>query len=176
MAVYFTIDAVAWNPSDDPFLGAVKYTATVTLTADTGYTFFGLGTATINGNPVTIESNTGDTVTLSYEFPQTVPVSAADVNFGGGPEDETIDLSGDPAEPISWNTGSLTVAVDTSPGAWASGAIFAWYLDGKLISGETDSTITIMAKNYLPGTHYLFVDVSKNEDAYSKTLIFTITQ
>jgi len=68
----FTRGAVTWSPDDAPFGVNTRYTATVTLTANSGYTFKGLETATINGNSAIVMENTGDTVTLSFEFPITV--------------------------------------------------------------------------------------------------------
>jgi hypothetical protein len=68
----FTIGAVSWSPSDNPFLGETVYTATVSLTANNGgYTFLGFNSATINGNSATVSDNTGTSVTLSYTFPTT---------------------------------------------------------------------------------------------------------
>ncbi|MCL2472302.1 MAG: hypothetical protein FWF26_01370, partial [Treponema sp.] len=70
----FKIGAVTWNPSDNPFTNSVNYTATVTLTANDNYSFEKLSSATINGNSAAIIENTGDELTLSYEFPKTLPV------------------------------------------------------------------------------------------------------
>ena len=104
------------------------------------------------------------------------PDSTIGISFGSGPENETIDWSSDPALSIDWNTGSLTVTVNTASGAWTSGASFAWYLDGAPVSGQTNSTITVDARDSVPGKHYLSVDITQNGDSYSKTLIFMITQ
>ena len=84
----YTPGAVTWSPSDNPFAAGTVYTATVMLTAESGYTFTGLAAAnaTIDGNPATIVSNTGDTVTLSYEFPATAalpPTAITSVAVGG---------------------------------------------------------------------------------------------
>ena len=68
---HFSIGAISWSPNDDPFLGGTVYTATVTLTAHSGYTFTKLSTATFNGQGAVIANNTGDAVTLSYTFPET---------------------------------------------------------------------------------------------------------
>jgi len=67
----FTIGAVTWLPVDNPFLGNTVYTATVTLTANSGYTFTGLNATTINGQNAIVTNNSGDAVTLSYAFPET---------------------------------------------------------------------------------------------------------
>ena len=69
----FTAGTVTWSPGDSPFKGGVVYTATVTLTANSGYTFTGLhdNKVQVNGEPVTVSQNTGGTVMLSHTFPET---------------------------------------------------------------------------------------------------------
>jgi len=66
----FSVGAVSWAPNDNPFNAETQYTATVTLTANSGYTFNGLTAATINGNTATITNNKSSAVTLSYRFPR----------------------------------------------------------------------------------------------------------
>lgn len=63
-----TASAVTWNPTDAAF-GEKIYTATVTLTADTDYTFANDAVFTINGYKATDTKNADDSVTLSYTFP-----------------------------------------------------------------------------------------------------------
>jgi len=69
----FTAGTVTWSPNVSVFLGGAVYTATVTLTANDGFTFTGLNNnnAAINGNNAAVSNNTGETVTLSYTFPAT---------------------------------------------------------------------------------------------------------
>jgi hypothetical protein len=69
--VNFIPGDVTWFPDVNPFLGGTEYEATVTLTANAGYTFIGLTTPTINGRVANIEENLGETVTISYKFPPT---------------------------------------------------------------------------------------------------------
>jgi len=69
---HYTAGLVSWSPDDNPFKGGVIYTASVTLTADTGYTFNGLYSATINGYDAVISDNTGTTVTVLYTFAPTL--------------------------------------------------------------------------------------------------------
>ncbi|MDR2174180.1 MAG: IPTL-CTERM sorting domain-containing protein, partial [Burkholderiales bacterium] len=71
----FVCSAVTWAPNDNPFQAGTQYTATITLTASAGYTFTGLAAATINGNAANVISNTGNTVTLSYQFMATSPLA-----------------------------------------------------------------------------------------------------
>jgi hypothetical protein len=68
---YFTIGLVSWSPTDDTFLGGNVYTASVALTANEGYTFAELTSATINGQDAEVINNTESVVTLSYTFPPT---------------------------------------------------------------------------------------------------------
>jgi len=77
----FDSGTVAWftgSNTDTPFsgnqfLGTSVYTATVTLSAHTGFTFTGINNAsvTINGSAATVVSNQGSTLNLSYTFAQT---------------------------------------------------------------------------------------------------------
>ena len=67
----FNVGPVSWSPTHNPFLGGIAYTASVTLTANNGYTFAGLNSATVNGQYATVSNNTGSSVTLFYTFPDT---------------------------------------------------------------------------------------------------------
>jgi len=97
---HYTAGAVSWSPDDNPFRGGTAYTATVTLTADTGYTFAELVTATINSNDAVISGNAGTTVTLSHTFAKTldkeitgiaIKTQPMKLTYTGG---DTLDLSG----------------------------------------------------------------------------------
>jgi len=70
----FTRGNVTWSPTQSPFQGGQVYTASITLTANSGYTFTGLTTANINGSAATVSNNTGTTVTLTHVFPETVRI------------------------------------------------------------------------------------------------------
>lgn len=63
-----TASAVTWNPTDAAF-EAKAYTATVTLTPSTDYTFANDAAFTINGHVVAATKNADGSVTLSYTFP-----------------------------------------------------------------------------------------------------------
>jgi len=69
----FTEGTVTWLPNDNPFKGNTVYTASVTLTAKSGFTFTGLtsNNAKINGDPATVSDNTGETIKLSRTFAET---------------------------------------------------------------------------------------------------------
>ena len=78
---HFTVTAggATWAPTDDPFVVGGIYTVSVTLTPASGYTFAGMGSATINGHAATVTYNAGGTVTLTYTFPPLGPIGS-----GGG--------------------------------------------------------------------------------------------
>jgi len=96
----FTVTATAWNPTTTPFRGSTQYTVSVTLTANTNYTFTGgLSTATISGQTATITNNTGNAVTLSYQFPATAAKTVSSITLNTNPRltynhGQPLDLSG----------------------------------------------------------------------------------
>ena len=66
---HYTASTVTWDPADTAF-GEKAYTATVTLTPKTDYTFANDAVFTINGHKaITVAKNTDGSVTLSYAFP-----------------------------------------------------------------------------------------------------------
>ncbi len=67
-----TTPQITWTPSNSTAGYNTSYTASVTLTADTGYKFVDSTTATINGNTATsVNKNTDGTLTVTYAFPAT---------------------------------------------------------------------------------------------------------
>jgi hypothetical protein len=96
----FSIGMVSWSPADDPFLGNVAYTATVTLTANNRCTFTGLSSASVNSQSATISNNTGATVMLSHTFPVTDDRTATGITIKTPPTNlvythgDTLDLAG----------------------------------------------------------------------------------
>lgn len=67
-----TTPQITWTPSDTTAGYNKSYTASVTLTADTGYEFTDSTTATVLGNNATsITKNTDGTLTITYDFPAT---------------------------------------------------------------------------------------------------------
>ncbi|WP_461257686.1 SUMF1/EgtB/PvdO family nonheme iron enzyme [Treponema sp. R80B11-R83G3] len=107
----YATGAVSWSPDDNPFKGETVYTATVTLTAHTGYTFTRLAAATVNGDGASISDNTGTTVTLSHTFAKTLARNITGITIKSQPEEltytegEALNLSG-LAVVLTFDTGS----------------------------------------------------------------------
>ena len=74
-----TTPQIAWTPGDTTAGYNTSYTASITLTADTGYKFVDSTTATINGNTATsVNKNTDGTLTVTYAFPATAVLTATE--------------------------------------------------------------------------------------------------
>jgi hypothetical protein len=114
----YTCGAVSWSPNDNPFKSGTVYTASVTLTADKGYTFTGLTAATINAQSASVTNNTGKAVTLSRAFaatgtdnPNDIAITVAAVTITG-PEKDDIPVTAAPTGGAGYTCG----AVSWSPG------------------------------------------------------------
>ncbi|WP_461257715.1 leucine-rich repeat protein [Treponema sp. R80B11-R83G3] len=96
----FIVSGITWEPSHNPFQGGMAYTASVTLTANSGHTFTGLSSAKINGHDAVVTNNTGTTVTLSHTFAETSTKTVTSITIKSSPSNmsythgETLDLSG----------------------------------------------------------------------------------
>lgn len=66
-----TTPQITWTPSDSAAGYNTSYTASITLTADTGYKFADAVTATVSGNNATsVTKNADGTLTVTYAFPE----------------------------------------------------------------------------------------------------------
>jgi len=97
----FSVGSVSWSPNDySTFIGGRNYTVSITLIADSGFTFTGLTSATINGQSAVISDNTGSTVKLSYTFPETDTRTVTKIEIINQPtrfnytHGDVLDLSG----------------------------------------------------------------------------------
>jgi len=116
----FTIGNVTWLPAHDTFRHSTVYTASVTLTADSSYTFTGLTTAAINGRAAVIAVNTGSAVMLTYTFNATRD-SITNVNIGvtapvtgAMPSTASIGEGGFGAGYVTWSPSHNPFQVNTS--------------------------------------------------------------
>ena len=160
----FSVGAVTWTPEHSSFHPDLRYTASVTLTADDGYLFIGLTDAEINGYEAEVSGNTGSTVTLSLTFEATeakhVPVTGiavetppAKLEYNAG---ETLDLSGlivlvtygdGTSYPVTFGTDEFeSIGLEASPA------------HGTILKEEHDNTqIIVMLVDYTDTTGPLTV-------------------
>jgi hypothetical protein len=158
--------------SSSTFAAATVYKAIVTLSAKSGYTFSGVSQNGFTYTNATGVTNTENSGTVTITFPATAnETGGIGVNFGGLPQDETIGLTV-PAATLSWvaNT-TLTVSVGDTFSA------YMWYVDGVVLPGAIENSVSLTAQNYSLGRHNVSVRVRTAGGAfYSKTAHFTITQ
>jgi len=174
----YSISTVAWSPDHNPFQNAEEYTATLTLTANTGYSFSLSATATINGSPAAIVSNDGSVLTISRQFPPTVAANdGIGVNFIGGPVDEVFDLTKSHDNDLSLTEGNqltITVAGDFD--------YYQYYYNGYYWTFSYNSYISIAGYYFgnEPGRTYKFTIVcwkglpSENGVPYSKEVTYRV--
>jgi uncharacterized repeat protein (TIGR02543 family) len=73
---------IIWAPTDDPFLGEKIYTATITLTAKTGFTLTGVAENFFTVAGATADTNPADSGIVTAVFPATA--LAVGDSYGGG--------------------------------------------------------------------------------------------
>ncbi|MCL1830536.1 MAG: hypothetical protein FWG21_03805, partial [Oscillospiraceae bacterium] len=130
----YSASSVSWSPLDNLFLFNVHYSASVTLTAASGYEFAEVFTsATINGYTAIVTDNSGAQVTLTYEFTALaaeVTNFTAETAFCTAANNKTpgntyyVAAPADVATTFTLNTSTTTLAaggatvtnVDTTPG------------------------------------------------------------
>gem|GEM_PF-4539074 len=167
---------LTWNNNPETFDYATAYTATITLTADEGYTFFGFGDTasiagfTVNGIAPVFVSNDGTTLVFTVTFPTTAkqPITAAAIGGITSPVANAIpstDITNGTgfAAVITWNGSPATFDYDTAYTA----TITLTATEGFIFEGF-DSTAGI-AGFTVNGIAPIFVS---NDGT---TLIFTIT-
>jgi uncharacterized repeat protein (TIGR02543 family) len=134
----YTCGPVTWTPAHNPFQGNTQYTAAVTLTAVSGYTFDVPASATMNGNPALITANTATSVTLEYTFAPTGSKAVTAIAVSAQPaktayvHGEALDLSG--LEVTITYTDGTTEPVPFSSTNFASKNISASPAHGDILS------------------------------------------
>jgi hypothetical protein len=166
---------VTWKKADGTtvtgnFASATIYQATVSLSAETGYTFTGVNansfTHTYAGASATNPAGSGDTITVTITFPATASPEYAitvDPDAGDGAfSQETFTVS-------KGGGGSQTITVTDS----ADYTNPRWFVDGDLKG--TATSITIGAADYSAGNHNLTLLITKSGVSWSKEITFTVT-
>ena len=119
-----TTPQITWTPSDSTAGYNTSYTASITLTAATGYEFTDSTTATVLGNNATsITKNTDGTLTVTYDFPATakdklISITAPQaITVANGTAYDAMNLPAtvnivtegntESSAPVTWNTTAL---------------------------------------------------------------------
>ena len=127
---------ISWSPTvSSTFAGDIVYTATVELTAKSGYQFASTATASVYG--ATISEKTVESDGSKLKFKATFPATAGADALGG-----TVSITGTAkfGETLTANTTSLNY------GSESAGTLsYQWYRGDTAISGATSNTYTLVA-------------------------------
>ena len=158
---------VTWTPNDTIAGYKTDYTASIILTADTGYEFTDSTIATVNGNTATGITKNGDgTLTVTYAF------SATD-------KDKLINIIA--PQPITVANGTAyggmnlpaTVTIETE-GNTVTTATVTWDTSAP-VSGSYDPTVLTEQTVTLNGTVDCPADLDANGVSLTTTLTITIS-
>jgi hypothetical protein len=140
---------VTWNPSDSTFAATTVYTATINLTAKSGYTLTGVTANFFTVAGATSVSNSADSGVITAVFPATAsPVSIAfqsAVQTGGasGTADSTaLTLTFD-KDPTTLTAGNITVTGATKGALSGSGTTRTLAISGITSDDGAGVSITI---------------------------------
>ena len=163
-----TTPQITWTPSDSTAGYNTSYTASITLTAATGYEFTDSTTATVLGNNATsITTNTDGTLTVTYDFPATakdklISITAPQaITVANGTAYDAMNLPAtvnivtegntESSAPVTWNTtapasGSYEPSVLTQQTVTLNGTVTCPdSIDDNGVLLTTTITITISA-------------------------------
>lgn len=163
-----TTPQITWPPSDSTAGYNTSYTASITLTAATGYEFTDSTTATVLGNNATsITKNTDGTLTVTYDFPATakdklISITAPQaITVANGTAYDAMNLPAtvnivtegntESSAPVTWNTtapasGSYEPSVLTQQTVTLNGTVTCPdSIDDNGVLLTTTITITISA-------------------------------
>lgn len=163
-----TTPQITWTPSDSTAGYNTSYTASITLTAATGYEFTDSTTATVLGNNATsITKNIDGTLTVTYDFPATakdklISITAPQaITVANGTAYDAMNLPAtvnivtegntESSAPVTWNTtapasGSYEPSVLTQQTVTLNGTVTCPdSIDDNGVLLTTTITITISA-------------------------------
>ncbi|MCL2480207.1 MAG: hypothetical protein FWF38_00700 [Spirochaetaceae bacterium] len=159
---------VTWAPVNNPFVYATAYTATITLTPVSGFTFNGVGTNFFTVTGATTVTNSANSGVVTAIFPATAtPV---------------ININTQPAVNTSVGqgaiTGSLTIAATVTPSVTLS---YQWYSNtannnttGTIIAGATNTSYAIPT-GLSTGIYYYYCVVSEQGATSVHSNVATVT-
>jgi len=166
---------VTWSPAVvSTFAASTTYTATITLTAKTGYTLTGVAANffTVAGTS-TAATNAANSGVITAVFPET----------GGGTAGITVSLPTAPsaADLVFQNSDTATITsfnvIRETPvmvTTTFSGTSYAWYIDNGTSSISTAASCTLDDDSYSLGLHTLLLVAQVGGKSYSGSIQFTV--
>lgn len=162
-----TTPQITWTPSDSTAGYNTSYTASITLTAATGYEFTDSTTATVLGNNATIiTKNTDGTLTVTYAFPATAKDKLTSIT---APQAITV------ANGTAYDAMNLPATVNiVTEGNTASSAQVTWDTTTPE-SGSYDPSVLTEQTVTLKGTVTCPDSIDANGTALTTTITITIS-
>lgn len=162
-----TTPQITWTPSNSTAEYNTSYTASITLTADTGYKFVDSTTATINGNTATsVNKNTDGTLTVTYAFPATAKDKLVSIT---SPQAITV------ANGTAYDAMNLPATVSiVTEGNTVSSAPVTWDTTTPE-NGSYDPTVLTQQTVTLNGTVTCPDSIDANGTALTTTITITIS-
>ena len=165
---------ILWKTGGADFTGnafgaSTAYTAVVTLTAKTGYTFQGVGANAFSHGTIT-GTSAANSGSVTFVFPATEAEAATSGNltisigFGYG----TITVTGsNGTNTITQPEGNLVLQV-------AGYTDIAWYVDGSGTAVDNANPVTLSAADYGVGPHTVTFTGKKEGITYSQIVPFAV--
>ena len=135
--------SVTWSPYEDPFLGRKIYTATITLTAKTGFTLTGVTENFFTVAGAEIVTNTAGSRVVTAVFPETALVVGD--NYGGGIV-AYIFIFGDPVYIPGEQHGLIAATKDQSPDEgipWCDSFMITDATGTKIGDGQANTAVIV---------------------------------
>lgn len=159
---------VSWNGSPANFLGGTAYTATVTLTANEGYTFKGLAANRfiLSGAVVTHEAGSEKTMVLTIAFPKTASRILQSIAITAPPS-KTVYQFGE-----VFNKEGMAVKAIYDDGTEEDFTDYTVDKTGPLKMGDTTVTLTVKGNSTIKTTQSIMINKAENPDKPSVTFSF----
>jgi len=180
---------VTWSPAVSPggtFAASTTYSATVTLTAKSGFTLNGLaaGSLSVSGASTVITPNAANSGVIVVGFPATAanPTGNVNITITFDTNDGNIVRTGTAPDPFSYNdilTGGKTL-IFTFNTAGATFTDAKWYLgDDDTTPIGTGNSITINSSStfinrFVTGKQTIIVHAKRDGVSYSNTINFDV--
>jgi hypothetical protein len=163
---------IAWKTGETPFTGgtfagSTVYTAVVSLTAKSGYTFTGVAENAFSYAGATSVTNgvNGSVVTVVFAATP-APVGSVNASIGFGPQ--AIEVTG--------NNGTNAVKQGQTLNLSVSGFdTCAWYLDGGGTAVGTSASLALDTTGYAVRPHTLTFTGTRGGIPYAQVIPFTVT-